>query len=189
MIIYYTDKYENSRGESHELLRKALAVHTGDEKLAESLTGALKKGEHGKPYIDGFSCFSISHTGNFWAVLIAEHECGLDIQLGRKSDFRAIAERWFAPVDAASIAEAAKQDSDSAYDEFFRLWARREALTKAVGGTVYDPGLPAVQHEHAEAEGKTYTITDIRLPGNVQIYAAVCVEGTASESVPEYRYL
>ena len=109
MIIYYTDKYENSRGESHELLRKALAVHTGDEKLAESLTGALKKGEHGKPYIDGFSCFSISHTGNFWAVLIAEHECGLDIQLGRKSDFRAIAERWFAPEDAASIAEAAKQ--------------------------------------------------------------------------------
>ena len=189
MIIYYNTEFKGGRPESRRLLEKAFARHTGDPALATELISKLKTGDQGKPYIDGFSCFSISHTGNFWAVLIAEHECGLDIQLGRKSDFRAIAERWFAPEDAASIAEAAKQDSDSAYDEFFRLWARREALTKAVGGTVYDPGLPAVQHEHAEAEGKTYTITDIRLPGNVQIYAAVCVEGTASESVPEYRYL
>jgi len=189
VIIYYTDKYENGRDESHGWLRKAVAVHTGDEELAKTLTGALKKGEHGKPYIEGFSCFSISHTGNFWAVLIAERECGLDIQLGRRGNFRAVAERWFAPGDAARITEAAQHDGDSAPDEFFRIWARREALTKAVGSTVYDPALPDVQYGHAKAEGKDYTITDIRLPDNDQLYAAVCVEGTETESVPEYRYL
>ena len=189
MIIYFTDKYKNGRNESHEWLRKAIAVHTGDEELAKKLTGALKKGEHGKPYIEGFCCFSISHTGNFWAVLIAERECGLDIQLGRRCNFRAIAERWFAAEDAARIAETARHGDDSAPDEFFRIWARREALTKAVGSTVYDPALPDVQYGHAEAEGKAYTITDIRLPDNEQLYAAICVEGQAPESVPEYRYL
>ena len=189
MIIYYTDKYKNGRDESHGLLRKAIAAHTGDEELAKTLTGSLKKGEHGKPYIEGFSCFSISHTGNFWAVLVAEGECGLDIQLGKKCDFRSISERWFASEDAARIAEAAQEDADSAADEFFRIWARREALTKAVGGTVYDPALPGVQHGHAEFEGKAYTITDIRLPGNEQLYASVCVEGADTEIVPEFRYL
>ena len=106
MIIYYTDKFTGSREESHRLLEKALSVHTGDEEQAHRLTGALKRGEHGKPYIDGFSCFSISHTGNIWAVLIADRECGLDIQLGRKCDMSAIAKRWFAPEDAARIAES-----------------------------------------------------------------------------------
>ena len=60
MIIYYTDNFTGGREESRRLLEKALAVHTGDEKQAKKLTGALKKGEHGKPYIEGFSCFSIS---------------------------------------------------------------------------------------------------------------------------------
>ena len=86
MIIYYTDGFESSREESHRLLEKALAAYTGDEKKAKKLIGSLKKGEHGKPYIEGFCCFSISHTGSIWAVLIADRECGLDIQLGRNCD-------------------------------------------------------------------------------------------------------
>ena len=53
MIIYYTDKYNGGRGESHRLLEKAFAVHTGDEERAKTLIGAMKKGEHGKPYIEG----------------------------------------------------------------------------------------------------------------------------------------
>ena len=183
MIIYYTDKYSGGREESHRLLEKALAAHTGDEERAKTLTGALKKGEHGKPYIEGFSCFSISHTGSIWAVLIADCECGLDIQLGRKCNYRAIAERWFAPEDAA--AELFGQHEADAADEFFRIWTRREALTKALGGTVYDPDLPAVLSGHAEINGKCYSIADIKLPAESQIYAAVCVEGRSPGSISE----
>ena len=88
MIIYYTDNFAGGREESHRLLGKALAAYTGDEQRAKALTEALKKGEHGKPFIEGFDCFSISHTGSIWAVLIAESECGLDVQTGRKCDRR-----------------------------------------------------------------------------------------------------
>ena len=166
------------------MLEKAFAVHTGDEKLAKTLTGALKKGEHGKPFIDGFCCFSISHTGSIWAVLIADRECGLDIQLGRKCGYKAIAERWFAPEDAAAVAELCGQQEA---DAFFRIWTRREALTKALGGTVYDPGLPGVMTGQVESNGKQYSITDIELPVSRQVYASICAECMPPASISEIR--
>ena len=188
MIIYYTDKYTGSREESRRLLKEALAVHTGNEEQAKTLTGALKKGEHGKPYIEGFSCFSISHTGNIWAVLIADCECGLDIQLSRKCDFGAIAGRWFAPKDAALIAAALDEEAEKApskaCDLFFRTWTRREALAKALGGTVYDSDLPSVLSDQ-DASGvqvvvadRQFSIIDITLPGMQELYSSVCCENT-----------
>ena len=178
MIIYYTDKFTGGREESRRLLEKAVAVHTGDEERAKRLIGALETGEHGKPYIEGFSCFSISHTGSTWAVLIVDRECGLDIQYGRKCDMRAISDRWFAPGDAARISELT--DGESIRDTFFRIWTRREALTKALGGTVYDTDLPEVLSQYAIIKGKWYSFADIELHDNKQIYAAICVAGKIS---------
>ena len=182
MIIYYTDRFEGGREESHRLLEKAIAVHTGDEQRAKTLTGALKKGEHGKPFIEGFSCFSISHTGSIWAVLIADRECGLDIQLGRKCDMKAIADRWFAPEDAQAV---------KSQDDFFRIWSRREALTKALGSTVYDPDLPAVQTEKVNIDGKQYSLVDAAFPAFKdrslpQLYTALCIEGSSSGMNPDF---
>jgi phosphopantetheinyl transferase len=168
VIIYFTDKFAGGRNESRSLLKRAIAVHTGDDGQAETLIGALKKGEHGKPYIEGFSCFSISHTGSIWAVLIADPQyenSGLDIQLSRKCNYMAIAERWFAPEDRASISSA---------DEFFRIWTRREALVKALGVTVYDADLKAVSGNHLTVDGKEYTISDISIPEVPGLYAAIC---------------
>lgn len=176
MRIYYTDKYEGGPGESHRLLQQVLALHTGDKELAKTLIGAMKKGEHGKPYIEGFSCFSISHTGNIWAVLIADSEdedCGLDIQLSRKCNYMGIAERWFAPEDVATITSS---------DEFFRIWTRREALVKALGGTVYDADLKAVSGDHLKAGGKEYMISDISIADVPGLYAAICFCRNCNES-------
>lgn len=180
MTIYYTDKFTGGREESHRLLRNALAVHTGDKQKAKMLTGALKKGEHGKPYIEGFSSFSISHTGSIWAVLIAEQECGLDIQTGRKCDIKAIAERWFAREDVQTVTST---------DEFFCIWTRREALTKALGSTVYDPDLPPVKTGEADIDGNRYFIRDIRIPGMPDIYAAVCISDKELQSEPDFIHL
>lgn len=189
MIIYYTDGFESGREESHRLLEKALAAYTGDEKKAKKLIGSLKKGEHGKPYIEGFCCFSISHTGSIWAVLIADRECGLDIQLGRKSDIKAISERWFAPEDAEKTAALIEKNPSEAIDTFFRIWTRREALTKAMGSTVYDPDLPAVSGGEALINGNRYVIRDIRLPGMPELYAAMCIHKTESVSEPGFKRL
>lgn len=193
MIIYYSDKYKGGREESRRLLEKAFAVHTGDEKRAKTLVAALKKGEYGKPYIEGFSCFSVSHTGSMWAVLIAERECGLDIQFGKKCDMKAIAVRWFAPQDAAETeALSAEENSSAAYDSFFRIWTRREVLTKALGSTVYDSELPAVLTGAADIGGRHYTIMDVLFPDmpiseKPGLYASVCIEGDGE--YPEISFI
>ncbi len=180
MIIYYTGKFAGGREESRRLLEKAIAAHTGDEGQAKTLIGALKKGEYGKPFIEGFSCFSISHTGSIWAALFADSECGLDIQLSRKCDIMGIARRFYAPQDAAKISTA---------DDFFRIWARREALTKAIGGSVCDAELPAVSGGSAVMSGRSYSISDICFPDMPELYAAVCLEGDPGVEVPEFKVL
>ena len=181
MIIYYTDNFRGGRGESRRLLRKSIAEYTGDAKRAEDLVSGLQTGENGKPYIEGFDRFSVSHTGGIWAVLIDIRECGLDIQLGRKSDAPAISRRIYAKEDAEKIASLHDEDPEKAVDEFFRLWARREALTKAMGGTVYDTALPSVQADEFPVNGISYRLSDICFPyagadDGKKLYAAVCVE-------------
>ena len=93
--------------------------------------------------------------------------------LSPSSVTKAIARRWFAPEDAAKIT------SD---DLFFRVWTRREALTKALGGTVYDPDLPEVLTGEAVIGGRRYIINDIRLPEIPEIYASLCIHDSAAAS-------
>lgn len=88
--------------------------------------------------------------------------CGLDIQYRRKADAAGIASRFFAPEDAELIAAVTDRDSSDA--EFFRIWARREALIKAIGGSVADTDIPAVSGDSAEYKGKQYMIMDIEIP-------------------------
>ena len=123
--------------------------------------------QSGKPFIPGFASFSISHSANTWAVLILddpdpELSCGLDIQYRRKADSAGIASRFFAAEDAEMIASFADRESSDA--EFFRIWARREALIKAIGGSVADTDIPAVRGNSAEYRGKYYVIRDVEIP-------------------------
>lgn len=192
MIIYYTGNFKGGHAESRRLLRKAIAEYTGDAERAEELFSGLLTGENGKPYIEGFDRFSVSHTGGIWAVLIDIRECGLDIQLGRKCDALAISRRTYAKEDADKIAALHDEYPQKAKDEFFRLWARREALTKAMGGTVFDTDLPSVQAEELSVNSESYGISDISFPDTgsedgKKLYAAVCVEnGNLPELRPAY---
>lgn len=194
MIIYYTDNYTGGRGESHRLLAEALALYTGDRESAGTLVAAMKKGEHGKPYIEGSSCFSISHTGRIWAVLFDECECGLDIQLSRKCDAMAIARRIFADEDVQWLQTLSSQDAEKARKEFFRLWTRRESLVKALGGSVTDSGLPSVLNKTAVLGGREYSIEDAGLPelpimGEDKLYCAICFDGNSEDRSIEFRCL
>ena len=191
MIIYYCDGFAGGRKESRRLLKKAITEYTGNAEQAERLVGELKTGEHGKPYIEGFDRFSVSHTGSIWAVLIDARECGLDIQLGKKCDINGIARRIYAPEDAERVALMAEDDPAAARDEFFRLWTRREAFAKAIGGSVYDTDLPSVAGESVTVNGKTYSLADIAFPETccseeACLYASVCAEGITTLPEPEF---
>ena len=178
MIIYYTDGFEGGREESHRLLERSIAEYTGDAAKAKELAGALKTLASGKPYIEGFRHFSISHTGSFWAVLIEDCECGLDIQLAKNCDVMAIARRIFDREDVEVIGRFVQAGQDAAAEEkFFQLWTRREALTKALGGSVFDEALPAVSSGHAIiTDGRKFSLMDLRLPEIPELFASICIE-------------
>lgn len=195
MKIYYTDTYNGKNGESHELLKQAIALHTGDAEKAGAMLGCMEKGPMGKPYIDGFSFFSISHSGNVWAVLIADAECGLDVQFSKSCKIKSMAERAFDPADAAAVVSA-DEDSNEATELFFRIWTRREALAKAMGGSAFDSSLPSVAGDTVTVKGKIYTIRDTGFPETSGfpeasehpndterpgLFAAVCLEGDVRE--------
>ena len=175
MIIYYTCSFTGRKGESHELLERAIARYTGSEETASDLIGRItEKGRFGKPVIEGFRPFSITHSRSLWAVLIAEEECGLDVQYYRKCDAALISGRFYAPEDAELIREHIRRGKDPE-EEFFRIWARREALIKAVGGSVAETDVPAVMTSEAVMNGKTWIIRDIELPGGADKAAALCI--------------
>lgn len=189
MIIYYSREFSGGRPESRRLLEKAFAKHLGDPALAGDLVKRIKTGEQGKPYIDGFSPFSVSHTGSLWAVLIADRECGLDIQFTKGCNMQAMADRVYAPEDREVLSEAMKSggqsvqqgaDGSAAADVFFRIWTRREALVKALGDSVVRSDLPPVLRDHviisgekeesceSETEQTVWTLADI--PAEEEIF-------------------
>ncbi len=174
MTIYYTFSHSGSRDDSHGLLRDAIAKYTGDKEKTIALVDELKIGENGKPYIEGFDHFSISHSGKAWAVLFNETECGLDIQYERKADVLSIARRWYNPIDEKAVREAMETSETEGQKEFFRLWTRREALIKALGSSVADTSIPAVSDDIVSVGGKEYVIKDIGLAGEEEIHAAIC---------------
>ena len=189
MYIFYTHDYRNEKGESHRLLTEAIAayldigqdrddtlfIELGDTDssaeyvyMAEGLTEVLMTGAQGKPFIPGFSPFSISHSDHTWAVLIADSGCGLDIQYPRRADRSGIARRFYAREDAEHI----EWDPE----DFFRIWARREALIKAAGTSVAETDLPSVLADRVTYRGADYAITDISIPDAPELCAAVCLE-------------
>ena len=200
MTVYYTDSFAGKKGESRRLLESAiaeyLALKEGKTPLQErhraeasDLAGRIWTGENGKPYIDGFSYFSVSHTRNVWAALFADIECGLDIQFEVECRMLSIAERIFDPEDAGRVAAACGSEAEDAKGVFFGVWTRREALAKAAGGTVYDRSLPAVGTEgvsHVSKENRRYTVWDISLPEKGGMHAAVCIRDFVNDAaVPD----
>ena len=135
------------------------------EQVLGSIEG-LVTSEAGKPYIPGGKHFSISHSETSWAVLLADEECGLDIQFEREIDELKIAERWYHPDEAAAVS------NDE--DEFFRIWTRREAMAKAAGTGIMSASLPSTLADEVLYEGVSWQLKDVDIPGID--HAAVCAE-------------
>lgn len=174
MKIYFYNKFANEKGESHKLLEKAIAEFLDEDsrESASELVADIETGDMGKPSIPGFNDFSISHSENTWAVLIAdgygsENYCGLDIQYAKSCDINKLAERWFHKEEAEAV-------KSKGADEFFRIWARREALVKAVGTSIVNAHLPSTLADEVEFEGAVWQVRDIAITDLMGAHAAVC---------------
>ena len=85
-------------------------------------------GEHGKPYIEGGTCFSISHSGKLAAIAVDEVPVGLDVeQLPDESRLK-LADRFYHPGEQEYVAAA-----DDKRRAFCEIWTRKEAYLKMTG--------------------------------------------------------
>lgn len=69
---------------------------------------------------------SVSHSGRYWACVLSDQVCGLDLQEMRPADHGRLAARFFRAEEETYIKEAGLAG-------FYELWTRREALAKYTG--------------------------------------------------------
>ena len=212
MIVYYMMSYGNRPGESHRLLADAIADYlrnsdaaksgsaSGCKKAADEMVSRIKTRGQGKPYIEDFKEFSISHSENAWAVAISDAECGLDIQFERDARLDAISQRIYDPADAEAVRCAAEGSADGSDVRavFFNIWVRREALAKAMGNSAFESSLPsvlgdAVRVSH-DGTAREYTLRDLSIPyeggrSGAVLHAAICTEGDSAKESIIYREL
>ena len=91
---------------------------------------------HGKLLLSGNTktgiAFNVAHSGQVILVaLSADADVGVDVEATRPlPDALALAERFFAPAEAATLAGLPETERPAL---FLRLWTRKEALLKALG--------------------------------------------------------
>ncbi len=101
---------------------------------------AFEYGPHGKPALAGGGGieFNVSHSGDrAFIAVVRGRTVGGDIEVRRDvPDADAIARRFFNEREAAWIRDS---DGTAKSDAFLRLWTRKEAYVKAVGGGLSIP--------------------------------------------------
>lgn len=176
MYIYSSYEFDGSHEMSRALLAKAFDHCMNDFATPETaqmgITGAqlvslIETGEHGKPYIEDFLHFSISHSENAWAVLIASEECGLDIQYAKPCKMDRISEKYYTDEERALMASEGEE-------AFWKVWSRREAAIKAIGATIVSK-IPDVTGESIILEGEEYWFSEVELLGAAEPpFGAMC---------------
>jgi 4'-phosphopantetheinyl transferase len=118
---------------AHALARRMLAEVGGvaprEWRFLEGPAGKPEiAAEYGLPWLR----FNLSHTRNLVACAVAHtDDVGLDVEdLTRREAGQGIAERFFAPSEAAMIATL---PPSRRHDAFLRIWTLKEAFVKATG--------------------------------------------------------
>lgn len=122
--------------------RRFIAAHGATRRIVGEWLGTRperlrwRPGAHGKPELDhprtGLRV-NLSHSGDLVIVALTQRRpVGVDIQqLAGRADPRRLAARYFPDPEARFVAEG---DRATRTDRFVRLWVRKEACVKAVGG-------------------------------------------------------
>lgn len=139
-------------------LRTVLATYM--ESSPESLRFIYN--EHGKPALEheGGIEFNLSHAGDFGLIAVSRSAAvGVDIERIRQN------------VDiAALLRRLGETDLQDTIPELFQRWTRREALSKAAGGELFNPPSPDLQAFNIPApEGYTAAVATHKVPATLTI--------------------
>jgi 4'-phosphopantetheinyl transferase len=114
----------------HGVLRTLLGQVQGE--LPKALL--FGQSDRQKPFLAHANAphFNLSHSGDYGAIAIDRaHALGVDVEQYKPIEHAALAERFFAPSEAAAIAQPA--DARRRQQRFFALWSAKEAFIKAIG--------------------------------------------------------
>ncbi len=129
-VSVYRQNKINSRKIAKDKLRSLGASLLTDIALKEyglrERDMVYAENEHGKPYFASAPQlhFSISHSGNYAAVMISESECGVDVEITGEPNLN-LAARFFHPDETEAL------NKNSAL--FYRIWTLKESYIKALG--------------------------------------------------------
>jgi len=136
--LHDKNRFTISRGATRLILGKYLKV------LPAAIEFEI--GDNKKPFLrDAPLFYNVSHSGDRIVLAVSQSAIGIDTeQINPYFDFNDIIVEYFSPEEASFIAE-----TDSA-SRFFRLWTRKEALTKATGKGLDEDlkFIPALEGEH-----------------------------------------
>lgn len=114
---------------AHAAVRRILASRVGVGPGELQFTG----NSHGKPFLKnvGAPVFSLSHSHEMALCAVAsDGELGVDIEWCRELPHADLAQRFFAPDEAAALKALAEDDQVAG---FFACWTSKEAYIKAKG--------------------------------------------------------
>ena len=107
-------------------------------------------GEHGKPELSGSSLrFNLAHSGDRALIAVGDVEVGIDLERTARSS-RAV-ERTLTEGERASL-------GPDRHVELLRVWCRKEALAKALGG-----GLGWAPEEFDTSRPDGFALIDLEL--------------------------
>ena len=155
--------------------------------VGEALPLQMKKGEHGKPFLDppcpNFD-FNLSHSGSMVILGIASGPIGVDVEKTKRAYLNIEGMmRHFTEREALRIRRALNKEA-----EFYRIWTYREAFSKETGFGLAIFGKEEIDIDYRQRsirhEGRNLKIWEYSMPG-YQI--AVCTDG--SEGKPEVQMI
>jgi 4'-phosphopantetheinyl transferase len=188
-----TDRFRFDRHRRRHVFRRGmLRILLGHYLDADPARLAFEVNAYGKPALagttSGQTMFNLSHSGDIVVIAItAGRDLGVDVEAIRPiSDADAIARRHFAPAERARLATAAARDRDQA---FLRLWTRKEAYVKAVGGGLsipldsFDVSAP---DSCVRSGGTEWSLIDLPLPDGY-VGAVAIRDGAVPIACREWR--
>lgn len=160
------------------LLKQALSREEGQ---TEGMLEQIRLDQYKRPYLEGSIDFNISHSGNYAVCALSqESRLGIDIE-----EIKAINLEDFKLSLSEKDWETIK-NSDEMEQTFFKIWTRKEAVTKANGKGL---GIPFDQIDiygpQVSCEGKSWNTHYLDM--DRQYIACLACEGEKSIQVEEIK--
>jgi 4'-phosphopantetheinyl transferase len=181
------DERERLHRRSDPVLRRRYAVAHGAARCIVARYTAVpaedvrwRRGRYGKPELCGDRPVrvSLTHAGDLalLAVIAAARDVGVDVELPRRTETTVrLAERYFPAAEAELVRTGGAP-------EFARLWTRKEACVKAMGGKLAHGLMLAV----AAGDPPHLAVRDLPLPAHWAGAVALCGEEPFAATVRDW---